>query len=106
MVKLLGRGGSSSGSTSDYGLRGPGFNSHWELGFFSRLFLFSFSSVNQWCVLNQVPRGGATLLLLPKANGFIAWVIFLHPRLPLPVNYFELNYLSFQRGLFELSTEK
>ena len=36
---------------------------------FSRLFLFSFVSVNQWCVLNQVARGGATLLLFPKKNG-------------------------------------
>ena len=29
--------------------------------------LFSFSSVNQWCVLNQVPHEGATLLFLLKA---------------------------------------
>ena len=28
----MGRGGSSSGSTMDYGLRGPEFDSHWELG--------------------------------------------------------------------------
>ena len=28
--------------------------------------LVSFSSVNEWRVLNQVPRGGATLLLFPK----------------------------------------
>ena len=35
-----GCGGSSSGK---YGSRGPGFDSHWELGFFSRLFLFFFS---------------------------------------------------------------
>ena len=62
---LLGRGGSSSGSTSDNGSRGPGFDSHWELGFFS-LFSFSFSSVNQWSVLNQFPWGGATLLILKK----------------------------------------
>ena len=32
------RGGSSSGSTSDYGSRGSEFDSHWELGFFSLLF--------------------------------------------------------------------
>ena len=56
----MGRGGSSSGSTSDYGLRGPEFDSHWELDFF----LFSYLSyLNQWCVLNQVPRGGATQLI-------------------------------------------
>ena len=71
---MYGRGGSSSGSTSDNGLRGPGFDSHWELGFFSLLlsfFLFSFSTVMQRCVLRQVPRGGATLLFLlrfPKKN--------------------------------------
>ena len=52
----LGRGGSSSGSTSVYGLRGPGFNSRWELGFFSSLFY-------QKCVLNQVLRRDATLLI-------------------------------------------
>ena len=58
----LGLGGSSSGSTLDYRLRGPGFDSRrCELGFFS---LFSFSCFNQWCVLNQVSRGGATLLFL------------------------------------------
>ena len=28
--------------------------------------LFFFSSANQWCVLNQVPRGDATLLFLQK----------------------------------------
>ena len=38
---------------------GPRFKSRWELGFF----LFSFLSFNQWCVLNQVPHGGATLLV-------------------------------------------
>ena len=52
------RGGSSSSSTSDYGLRGPEFDSHRELCFF---LLFPIS-INQWCFLNQVPRGGATLL--------------------------------------------
>ena len=31
---LAGRGGSSSGSVSDYGSRGPRFESRWELGFF------------------------------------------------------------------------
>ena len=39
--------------------RGPGFNSRWELGFF----LFSFLSLNQWCAFNQVPHGGASLLI-------------------------------------------
>ena len=39
-----GRGGSLSDSTSDYGSSGPGFDSNWELGFFSCLFLFSFFS--------------------------------------------------------------
>ena len=34
----------------DNASRGPRFDSYWVLGFFS--FLFSFSSVNQWCVLN------------------------------------------------------
>ena len=53
-----GRGGSSSGSTSDYGSRGPRFDSCWELAFF----LFSSQSY-QKCVLNQVPWGGATLLI-------------------------------------------
>ena len=65
-LESKGRGGSSSGSASDYGSRGPGFDSrcHWELGFFlSLLFLFSFLSFNQWCILDQVPRGGATLLI-------------------------------------------
>ena len=32
---LRGRGGSSSGNTSDCESRGPGFDSRWELGFFS-----------------------------------------------------------------------
>ena len=56
-TKDPGRGGSSSGSTSDYVSRGPGFDSRWELGFF----LYSLSY--QKCVLNQVFRGGATLLI-------------------------------------------
>ena len=47
---------SSSGSSSDYGSRGPKFDSHWEVDFF----LFSFIFLNQWCMLNQVPRGGTT----------------------------------------------
>ena len=59
----MGRGGSSSGSTTENGSRSPGFDSHWELGFFS-LFSFSFSSVNQWSVLNQFPKGGPSLLIL------------------------------------------
>ena len=33
-MQELGRGGSSSGSASDYGSRGPRFESRWELGFF------------------------------------------------------------------------
>ena len=33
LLRLYGRGGSSSGSTSDYG-SGSGFDSRWELGFF------------------------------------------------------------------------
>ena len=45
---------------SDYGIRGREFNSHWELVLF---LLFSFLSLNQWCVLKQVPHGGATLLM-------------------------------------------
>ena len=32
-------------------------------GLFSLLFLFSLHSFNQWCVLNQVPRGGTTQLV-------------------------------------------
>ena len=56
--KNLGCVGSSSGSTWNYVSRGPEFESQWELGFF---LLFPFS-LNQWCVLNQVPRVGATLL--------------------------------------------
>ena len=59
----FGHGGSSSGSTSDYRSRGRGFDSCWELGFFS---LFCFSSFNQLRILNQVPSGGATLLILQK----------------------------------------
>ena len=45
-------------------LEALGFYSCWELGFFlsSLYLLFSFSSVNQWCVLNQVPT--TTLLIL------------------------------------------
>ena len=54
----MGRGDNSSGSKSDYGSRGPEFNSRWKLGFF----LLS-SLTYQKCVLNQVPRGGATLLI-------------------------------------------
>ena len=37
------RGGSSSGSTSDYGLRGPGLDSCWELG------LFPFCTLSEVC---------------------------------------------------------
>ena len=58
---VRGRGGSSSGSTSDCGLRGPA--RVWFpllLGFFLSILFHSF---NQWCVLNQVPRGAATLLV-------------------------------------------
>ena len=51
-------GGSSSGSTSVYGSRSLEFESHCEMGFF---LLFPIP-LNQWCVLYQVPRGGATLL--------------------------------------------
>ena len=47
---LVGRGGGSSGNTPDCCLRGPRFDSYWELGIFS-----SFLS-NQKCVLNQVPQ--------------------------------------------------
>ena len=35
----MGRGGSSSGSTSDYGLRGPEFDSNWEPDFFLSSYL-------------------------------------------------------------------
>ena len=37
--------------------------------FFSSL---SFLSLYQWCVLNQVPRGGATLLIFNFFNKFLA----------------------------------
>ena len=47
---------SSSSSSSDYGSRGPKFDSHWEVDFF----LFSFIFLNQWCMLNQAPRGGTS----------------------------------------------
>ena len=57
MLLEMGRGGSSSVSTSDYGLRGPRFDSRWELG----LLLFSLSY--QKCVLSPVPCGGAALLI-------------------------------------------
>ena len=56
MSPIVGRGGSSSGSTSDYGSRGHGFKSCCELGFFSS------PSYHKY-VLNQVPHGGATLLI-------------------------------------------
>ena len=39
----MGRGGSSSGSTLDNESRGPGFDSCWELGFFSLSSLSSLS---------------------------------------------------------------
>ena len=51
--------------------RGPGFNSRWELGFFP----YTFLSLNQWCALNQVPHGGATLLIFQislEKNGGLA----------------------------------
>ena len=54
--RKLGRGGRSSGSTSDYGSRGPGIDSRWESGFFS-------SQSYQMFVLNQVPGAGATFLI-------------------------------------------
>ena len=54
--RKLGRGGSSSGSTSDYGLRGPGLIPAGSRAFFS-------SQSYQMFVLNQVPDGGATLLI-------------------------------------------
>ena len=130
-LPMNGRGGSSSGSISGYWYRGPGFDSLWELGFS----LFSFSSlshlpisgaslfrflveVQYYCYFQRLSSTAwceASLISTEWAikgherlwtNDFIAWVIFLLPRLPLPVNYFELNYLSFQRGLFELSTDK
>ena len=55
--------GSSSGGASHNGSRGLGFDSccSWELGFF--FFLFPFLCFNQWYALNQVPCGGATLLV-------------------------------------------
>ena len=57
-----GRGGSSSGSTSDNGSRDRGFNSRrQELGFFSSL---SF----QKCVLNQVPHGGTDFSCIKSAQ--------------------------------------
>ena len=59
------RGGRSSGSTSDYWSRGPYFDSLWELSFY----LFPFPSLNQWCVLNQVPRGGDYCLLVLEKHG-------------------------------------
>ena len=57
-VFFLGRGGSSSGSTLENRSGGPEFDSHWE-----DFFLFFPNSLNQWCVLNQVARGGATLMI-------------------------------------------
>ena len=59
----LARGGGSSGRTSDYGSKGPEFNCHWKLGFFHFTFLY----LNH-CVLNQVPRGGATLLFFQLSH--------------------------------------
>ena len=38
----------------------PELDSSWELGFF---LLFSFLALYQWCILFQVHRGGATLLV-------------------------------------------
>ena len=54
-----GRGGSSSGSESDYGSRGPRFDTRcrWKLGFSLSLLFPIFQSVVR---PNQVPRGGAT----------------------------------------------
>ena len=45
LSRRMGRGGSSSGSTSDYRSRGPRFNSCREMGFFSSL-LYPFKSVS------------------------------------------------------------
>ena len=60
---------SSSGSSSDYGSRVPKFDSHWEVDFF----LFSFIFLNQWCMLNQVHRGGTTdFSTLKEKNGGLA----------------------------------
>ena len=71
-TKLLDRGCSSSGSTSDCGSRSPQFNSRIEQGIllFSSL---SYISLNQWCVLNQVPDGRAAHLVFNlsiKNGGF------------------------------------
>ena len=53
-LNILGR----VGSTSDYGSRGPEYDSYCELD----CFLFSFLFLYQWCVLDQAPRGGETLI--------------------------------------------
>ena len=38
-LEVVGHGGSSSGRISDFELRGPEFDPHWELGAFSLSFL-------------------------------------------------------------------
>ena len=64
LLKTLGLGG-GIGNTSDYRLRSLKFDSHWIAG----LFLLSFLSLSQWCVLNQVPRGDATPLVFKTFQG-------------------------------------
>ena len=58
--------------TTDREVQGSIPTGSWAFFLLSLSLLFPFSSVNQWCVLNQVPRGGATLLLFPKKNGGLA----------------------------------
>ena len=41
----------------------PGSKPAAATGSWAFLSLFSFLSFDQWCALNQVPRGGATLLV-------------------------------------------
>ena len=60
MFLIMGRGGSSSGSTSDYGSRGPESIPVGSLAFF--LSSLSYLSVSGASLIS-VPGGGATLLI-------------------------------------------
>ena len=66
-----GRGGSSSGCTSDYGLRGPGFDSRrCELGFFlSSLSHLSISGASLIRLLVEVRNTTVSFFFNPKKNG-------------------------------------
>ena len=90
LLRLYGRGGSSSGSTSDYE-SGSGFDSRWELGFFlySSLSYRSVSLIHSWrckttdfpiCIknawhyslrrnkLNKLSLSGKKIILEPTKN--------------------------------------